>query len=336
MDYSALSKYRSELMGIAILWVMLFHTGLDFGIRPLNILRATGFGGVDIFIVLSAMGLVVSLTHSEQSFFPFMRRRAIRVLPAYFLVMLSHTIFGIVRGTAPLSALFWNSTLLSYWVRAEGSFNWYMSGIFLFYALTPFFFHWMKRTKHRTLFASIGILFGIALYRFLIYLDNWFYLDVAYRLPVFFLGLFIGFFVCDKRPLGKKDVLFWFFWLACGLIYVIAHQQLHPYTVLLPLGALFLFTTVPTCLLLCLLFDRLPLGMFRRLLRLIGDCSLEIYLLNVSFFAEITLLQQWLSLENRPNLYHLIAVPVNLALGILLHKIMARIQIYIQKPKAVV
>lgn len=61
ITYQVLSKYRTELMGLAIFWVMLFHAhDLDLGINLLNDIRGIGFGGVDIFILLSAMGLVMS------------------------------------------------------------------------------------------------------------------------------------------------------------------------------------------------------------------------------------------------------------------------------------
>lgn len=68
---------------------------------------------------------------------PFWWRRARRILPAYFVVMVPYTLFLILRGQAPLSALVWNSTLLAYWVHTPGAFNWYVSGILLFYVLTP-------------------------------------------------------------------------------------------------------------------------------------------------------------------------------------------------------
>ena len=46
MRYSILSKYRTELMGVAILWVMLFHSfDLDMGLTLLEWVRAAGFGG---------------------------------------------------------------------------------------------------------------------------------------------------------------------------------------------------------------------------------------------------------------------------------------------------
>ena len=57
-----LSRYRSELMGIAMLGVMLFHC---FHIRIdqplLKAVREIGFCGVDIFIVMSGLGRYVSL-----------------------------------------------------------------------------------------------------------------------------------------------------------------------------------------------------------------------------------------------------------------------------------
>ena len=85
MSYSLLSKYRTELMGIAILWVMLFHSfDLDMGHPILEWIRAAGFGGVDIFILLSSMGLAMSLSRREQSYSQFMARRAGRVLPATY------------------------------------------------------------------------------------------------------------------------------------------------------------------------------------------------------------------------------------------------------------
>ena len=75
MSYNVLSKYRTELMGAAILWVMLFHAfDLDLGFYLLNWGRAAGFGGVDVFILLSSMGLTMSLSRREQDYSAFMAR----------------------------------------------------------------------------------------------------------------------------------------------------------------------------------------------------------------------------------------------------------------------
>ena len=46
MEYKVLSRFRPELMGAAMLWVMLFHSfDLDLGHPLLNRVRAAGFGG---------------------------------------------------------------------------------------------------------------------------------------------------------------------------------------------------------------------------------------------------------------------------------------------------
>lgn len=318
MGYSVLSKYRSELMGAAMLWVMLFHAAdLTFPIPGLDLFRAAGFGGVDIFILLSAMGLSLSLSRWEQEYGAFLVRRARRILPAYFVVMVPYTLFLILRGQAPLSALVWNSTLLAYWVHTPGAFNWYVSGILLFYVLTPWCFRRLRRSRHRVLWTAGAGAAAVAVCHVLIQDEYWHYLDVFYRFPIFFLGLLMGLYVWEDRRLGRRDLLFWTLWLAAGLCYLAAAlPRLEvPH---LPMCHLFLFTTVPMCLAGCACFEHLPLGWLRRGLRLVGEHSLEIYLLNVSLFSETALLRSWLPLGTGP--YYFLAFFLNILLGILLHR----------------
>lgn len=318
MGYSVLSKYRSELMGAAMLWVMLFHAAdLTFPIPGLDLFRAAGFGGVDIFILLSAMGLSLSLSRREQEYGAFLVRRARRILPAYFVVMVPYTLFLILRGQAPLSALVWNSTLLAYWVHTPGAFNWYVSGILLFYVLTPWCFLRLRRSRHRVLWTAGAGAAAVAVCHVLIQDEYWHYLDVFYRFPIFFLGLLMGLYMWEDRRLGRRDLLFWTLWLAAGLCYLAAAlPRLEvPH---LPMCHLFLFTTVPMCLAGCACFEHLPLGWLRRGLRLVGEHSLEIYLLNVSLFSETALLRSWLPLGTGP--YYFLAFFLNILLGILLHR----------------
>ena len=75
--YQNLSRYRSELMGLAMLWVMLFHAyEFHFYVPLLDALKGIGFAGVDVFILLSAMGLYVSLSKASKR-----ERERERVLP---------------------------------------------------------------------------------------------------------------------------------------------------------------------------------------------------------------------------------------------------------------
>ena len=325
MGYSLLSKYRSELMGAAMLWVMLYHAeALEFEVKMFNLVRGAGFGGVDVFILLSAMGLAMSLGRREQEYASFMARRAKRILPAYFVVMVPYTLYLILVKDAAWSALVWNGTLLYYWMRSSGAFNWYVAGVMTFYAITPFCFRKLRDSKHRIALTGAAVFLSFALCRLLVREDYWYVMDVFYRVPVFFLGLLLGFFVLDGRKMGRKDLVFWTVWLVLGGGYLYASGNVPEGSTPLPLCHLFLFTTVPMCFGLCLLFEKLPLGILRKGLQLVGEHSLEIYLLNVSLFAERALLQQYLDFGPGHYIYYAITITLNILLGVLLHCLVKR------------
>jgi len=316
-------------MGAAMLWVLFFHTwGLKIGFLPLNILRGTGFGGVDICLLLSGLGLAMSLSAREQRYGGFLARRAGRVLPAYFLVMVPYTLFLIWRGEAEVSTLLWNAALLSYWVKAPGAFNWYVPAIMLFYALTPWWFRLLKRSRRPAWLTAGAAAAGVLLAQVLLRGGCWDYMDVLFRLPIFALGLLMGLWAWEDRPLKGRDLAFWAVCLGLGAVYGALVLGLGDRAAFWPQPYVFLLAAVPLCLLLCWCFARLPLGGLGKLLRLLGDASLEIYLLNVTLFASAApAAQEWLlplALPGGMALYYLVTIPVNLALGVLFHRGMER------------
>lgn len=322
MSYRILSKYRTELMGVAMLWVMCFHAfDLDLGSELLNNLRSDGFGGVDVFLLLSSMGLVMSLLRRETDYETFMRRRMTRLLPAYFAVMLPYTLYLIRKDGVPWIALFWNSTPLYYWVRNEGAFNWYVAGALLFYAITPPLQRFLRRARSREAATALLVALGLLVCQWILQAGYWQYIDVFYRFPIVFLGLLIGFYAAEDRPLTPRAAMFWTASLALGVwIGSIARNEVDTAPLIVPFCHAFLFTSVPMCLALCVLFEKLPLGALRRFLRLVGRSSLEIYLLNVSFFSRVLTIRRYLHFGPTNRLYYLILFAVNLALGCLLHR----------------
>ena len=326
MNYRILSKYRTELMGVAMLWVMFFHASdLDMGHEALEWIRAAGFGGVDIFILLSAMGLALSLSKKEVDYSAFMARRAERILPAYYTVVIPYTVFLIIYKGVAKSALIWNTTLLYYWMRSSGAFNWYVAGIMTFYAVTPFCFRKLRSAKNRERLTGIVVAVSLLICQLFVQEGYWYIMDVAYRVPVFFLGLLLGFYVKEDRPLGKKDAAFWLCWLGLGGVYLTGYV-FGAKPLILPLCHLFLFTTVPMCFVLCLLFDKLPLDWLRRFLRLVGENSLEIYLLNVSVFFHTELWRKIFVFGPSNRLYWLVIFGLNIICGVALHQFVAQLK----------
>ena len=64
VKFEDLSKYRGELMGLAILFVILFHIGMPQS-NFFYPLRRLGNIGVDMFLFVSGMGLWFSWTRSR-------------------------------------------------------------------------------------------------------------------------------------------------------------------------------------------------------------------------------------------------------------------------------
>lgn len=148
----------------------------------------------------------------------------------------------------------------------------------------------------------------------------WQYLDIFYRIPIFWIGLLLGLYAAEDRALTARSAALWTASLALGIAYaVLKHRVVDTAPVFLPLVHLFLLTTVPMCLALCALFEKLPLLAVRRALRLIGRNSLEIYLLNVSFFSQVETIRRYLRFGPTNRLYYLITFVVNIAFGCLLH-----------------
>jgi peptidoglycan/LPS O-acetylase OafA/YrhL len=88
-------KYRNEIDGlraIAIMPVILFHAGYN--------LISGGFVGVDIFFVISGylITTIILTEHESRSFsiIRFYKRRAKRILPALFFVMLVCIPFALI------------------------------------------------------------------------------------------------------------------------------------------------------------------------------------------------------------------------------------------------
>jgi peptidoglycan/LPS O-acetylase OafA/YrhL len=77
-------------MGIAILWIVWFNT-LSFNPfligNLLTFLKSIGYFGVDIFLFLSGFGLITGWVNKQYTITAFYKRRLLRIMPAYWVVL---------------------------------------------------------------------------------------------------------------------------------------------------------------------------------------------------------------------------------------------------------
>lgn len=313
--YELLSRCRGELMGLAMLWVMLFHAFLW---RPkwqwLYYFKGIGFCGVDVFLLLSGMGLALSLCKREQRYGEYLKRRLVRVLPTYWLVTGVYGLALRLAGRTTLKTVAWTLSTLSYWCNRPSYFNWYVPALLGFYLITPAAVALLKRLKNPQW--VIAVVWALAFVLFQLS-ASWGLGEVREgtitRLPVFMTGCMLGVYLARGKKLSGRGTAAW-----CALPLLIpVIKKVQPYY--LPNGLWFMLVCVPLCLAVAWLLERLPKGGFRRLLREIGGASLEIYLLNVVFVMERGLLEQVVPTGPNYLVFYALTIPLNLLLGIGLH-----------------
>lgn len=190
-----LSKYRSQLMGVAIIWIMLFHSGID---APDNfVLRAiwyifVNFGGgcgVDLFFMLSGYGLVYSASKlsSSREWIPWIGKRLKRIVPSYLIVAVMYYML--------CDQLSWYNLLqLNFLLDGVRDF-WFIPAIIICYLFFPLVFGSCKKYGFRiccTVYVLLVLLGSVVLAH---YLPDYFCKTEIFllRIPCFIIGVYCGF-----------------------------------------------------------------------------------------------------------------------------------------------
>lgn len=196
-----ISKYRAALMGFSILWIMFFHSKIIFPDEwlyfPLEFFKSIGYAGVEIFFLLSGLGLVFSLEKSE-SLVEFYKRRVVKIVPLF--LMASVVMYAVKFNEDPFRPLHFVATISGVDLllgAGAGSFFWFIPALLLFYFFSPLLYRFIKTESFR-LFLLLSFVYFLFLIVFSIVSPSnliWYI-----RLPVFILGLYVGSLLYKKQP----------------------------------------------------------------------------------------------------------------------------------------
>ena len=275
-----LGRYRNEIKGIAILWVVFFHARLGLNGLLYQVQRI-GYGGVDIFFFMSGFGLFYSLEKDADTG-RYLKRRAQRLLPSYLpfcliwlAVMLPLFDLGLANAARVAMS---NLTMLGFLTGAPHYINWYTGALLVSLLLAPFLHAVLKAGKRYWMRAALllAVLFAVGLG----YIDDDRYMAIS-RLPVFALGM-----VAAGCPVNRKQTRLFLpvlGALACAALAAL-YRCLNHYPELLTTYAMywhpFVVIAPALCIALGWLFARLPSGALQPL-RFLGEASFEIFLFNV-------------------------------------------------------
>lgn len=283
IELSNISRFRGELMGIAMLFVILFHVSLPredylFGLRRI------GNVGVDMFLFLSGIGLWFSWSKNP-SLKRFFLRRFLRVYPAWLIMA---CLFYIPRfhggdGRAWMDLIGEISFNWDFWRHGELNF-WYIPAIMMLYLFAPPYMELIRRHPIYRWLPVVMILWCILVQYVTPIHQAVGHLEIFWsRVPIFFIGINMGEMVRQGRTMDGASIwMILLMFLMTLLSSVFLEQNLHGQFPLYVERMLYIPLTVTTILLLNRVFRRLP-DVVNRMFRWIGTLSLEAYLIHLHF-----------------------------------------------------
>lgn len=219
MDYSIISKHRTKLMGVAALWIYVFHilpAPAFSNAEGLGLIwwyiRNVGFCGVDMFLFLSGLGLSYSMEkHPLHGLGDCLRFWAQRFYRIYVVFLPFAVIFALLDGWG--IGLFLKRLVCLDQFRVNlYNFCWYVCCILLMYLLAPGLYRLVRRSPAATM-ASVAVYLGLLLMLKGVLRGDLY--AIAVRLPVFVLGLWVGRLSLEKRTIG------WMGWSISAVMLVV-------------------------------------------------------------------------------------------------------------------
>ena len=309
-----ISTFRSELMGWAILWIMMLHFTFT-QIKPLGFVAQFGFAGVELFILVSGFGLFLSLDKNS-NLTHFYKKRFLRIFPTYYLLGIFASIF-LYHDT--IITYVFRYTTIGFWIGGVYG-EWYIPSIVILYLFAPF----LKKLYDRKLFYLIVSVCYIGfLTSYILIVNNYItkgepHFFLLYRIPAFLFGMACAYWI--KKGISEK---YYYYLLIAGIPFFILLFPLHHEIYNFKYFSLVFLLPIIT---LCFIIISKLIRPINPLFSTIGKASLEIYIIQGMFFHAILT-----GLIIIPSEYHdmisFLLIIISSVLGITFHWLMDKIGI---------
>lgn len=288
IEWSDFSKYRSALMGAAMLFVMFFHVTMPKSYMMYGVVRC-GNIGVDMFLFLSGIGLWYSWT-KQPSLKHFFKRRYLRIYPAWLIMALLFYIPNYLNvaggGYSPNIGHLMANILFnwSFW-RIDDLTFWFIPSIMMLYTVAPFYMELIrKHPSYRWLLVAVTIVWAVMVQYYPPVHRSVGHVEIFWsRIPIFLLGINCGQWVKEKRTM--EGAALWGVLLLFILSFMMCIEFENHWRGKFPLF-LERMVYIPCCItamvLLCQAFRYAPKWLLS-FLTFIGGISLELYLIHVQF-----------------------------------------------------
>lgn len=207
MNLKKILDYRTIVMGISMLMIVIFHS--DLPKISGSIIYKNLHIGVDCFLFLSGIGIVQSL-NKNNNLLEFYKRRVSRILPTTItLIIIFSYCMLIFNDKFSGEEFYLQITSLNFWLYKGNYplFMWYIPCIMLYYFISPYIFNYLKKNElNKKLYLKIAILiliiFLIPSGTEIVTIRN-----IFSRFPVYLLGMIYGMRIINKEHLSKKEIV---------------------------------------------------------------------------------------------------------------------------------
>ena len=313
-NLNLISRYRTELMGLATIGIIVCHTKANGVVMPNWLWFIFQFGsvGTAIFLFLSGVGIWYSLRKIEYERFlgggviSWYKKRYIKLFIPFLIIALPYYAYMTICEGHSFWSFIWGITTVEYWISGGGV--WFVSVIAVLYLLSP----WWSMLIHKT---GWNMFLSILAFLTILLCGKW--INHSSRICFYFLGFGLAPYI--EKGLSIK----WLPLLACSALLYIA--------CLLPALDFFpryVFYVPFGIILPCIFFNTRWSGKKNFIWRFMGNISLESYLTNIflpTFFIQSVWIKNYHGLICGNNLGYFLVIIVGVILSYLSHQLSGNI-----------
>ena len=311
MEYKKLLNYRYVWMAIAIVWIMIYHTGLRFENHLVDTIVQLGYSGSDVFFFASGAGLYLSLNRNSNPK-EFYKKRFWKVLPKYWVILIVWIVVRMyVQGLTGLEII-GNIVGLEALFDVDKAFNWYFSFMLISYVLAPMLKKLTEKLNAIGMFILSLAIVGVGF--LCVHNSN---IIIGYsRLIIFLWGMYLGKSVADNKTVKKWQILVFALGVVVG--YYLVNNASKDFMVSWSNGMLWypLCLAIPgLCFGLSYIWETLHINW--GIVRWIGQHTLELYLIHILIYDiyQRLIVATW---QIEDNFYHWFFIWVFVAVFVLL------------------
>ena len=297
--FELFSKYRTIIMGFATIMIIIFHFTDDkriykYGFEGLAFLfnRLVSSGGVDVFLMVSGLGLYYSWKKNN-NYKEFLTKRLKRIIITYLIIAIPSIIFKNLYFLDKTWIDIIKDLSFVTLITEGNTWYWYIFFISICYVIFPYFFDIIESKKDNLEIEQY--LMNIFTFTTVVALLLTHYANPLFgninimvlRLPMFIFGIYIGKLSYNKEKISNKWIFFLIIAMALVPLRIYDRIMLNRYIVsMINISMVFILIQI----LELLEKKKININFIKKIFEFFGKYSLELYLTHVtirSFFLKL-------------------------------------------------